>query len=338
MRILVLGGTAWLGGHLARTAVERGHDVTCLARGSSGDPPPGARLVRADRTAPDAYDAVGDVAWDAVFDVSRQPGQVREATTALSDHCGLFVFVSTASVYADHATPGADESADLLPPLEGDVMESMDDYGAAKVACEEHVRVAFGPDRFLIARAGLLAGPGDTSGRTGYWPLRFARPATEDGSVLVPAAGEQLTQLIDVRDAAEWLVDAAAARTHGVFNVTGAPMRFEKVLETARRVADHEGPVVGVSEDHLLAHGVQPWMGPRSLPLWLPGEEYAGFGARDTRRARDAGLTTRALEETLSDVLAWELAEGAGRARNAGLTDEDERRLLEAGDLPTRAP
>jgi len=186
MRLLVLGGTAWLGGCVATTALERGHRVTCLARGSSGPAPAGATFVRADRDRPQAYDEVVREQWDVVVDVSRQPGQVRRAVTALAPRSSSYVFISSGNVYADHSDVGADESSALLPPLDGDVMQDMETYGQAKVACEQHVLAAFGASRSLCARVGLIGGPGDVSDRSGYWPLRFARPVGPSGRVLVP--------------------------------------------------------------------------------------------------------------------------------------------------------
>jgi 2'-hydroxyisoflavone reductase len=330
VRFLILGGTAWLGGHIASTALERGHRVTCLARGCSGTVPEGAVLVYADRTRPDAYDEVASQQWDVVVDVSRQPGQVRQAVQALADRATFFAFVSSGNVYADHSTPGANEDSPLLPALDSDVMDSMDTYGEAKVACEQHVRRAFGPDRALIARAGLIGGPGDVFDRTGYWPLRFARPATRDGTVLVPDAPELATQVIDVRDLAAWLVEAGSRHVTGIFNATGETILLPDHLERARAVAGHTGPVVRADQQWLLARGVEPWMGERSLPLWLVDADWLGFSARDSGKARRAGLTTRPLYQTLTDALAWELTRETGRTRRAGLTDKDERALLDA--------
>jgi 2'-hydroxyisoflavone reductase len=328
MRILVLGGTAWLGGEIARAGVTAGHDVTCLARGESGEAPEGARLVRADRAEPDAYDSVASLNWDLVADVSRHPGQVRSATAALAERAQTYAFVSSGNVYADHATPGADESAELMQPLDGDVMETMDSYGPAKVACERAVLDAFGPERAVIVRAGLIGGPGDASGRTGYWPWRFARPSMDDATVLVPTLGDAPTQIIDVRDLASWIVSAAGGRVHGVFNATGDVVAFDEHIATAREVAGHVGPLAEAAPEWLLAHDVNPWMGERSLPMWLPMPEYAGFSARDNAAARAAALQSRPLRETLADTLAWELAQGAERERGAGLSDEDERALI----------
>jgi 2'-hydroxyisoflavone reductase len=330
VRFLILGGTAWLGGQIASTALERGHRVTCLARGSSGTVPDGAVLVHADRTHLDAYDDVASQQWDVVVDVSRQPGQVRDAVQALADRATFFAFVSSGNVYADHSTPGEDEDGPLLPALDGDVMEGMDTYGEAKVACEQHVRRALGPERALIARAGLIGGPGDIFDRTGYWPLRFARPATRDGTVLVPDAPELATQVIDVRDLAAWLVEAGSRHVAGIFNAMGETVLLSDHLELARAVAGHTGPVVRADQQWLLAEGVKPWMGERSLPLWLVDPDWLGFNARESGRARRAGLTTRPLYQTLTDTLAWELTRKIGRRRRAGLTDEDERALLAA--------
>jgi nucleoside-diphosphate-sugar epimerase len=330
MQTLVLGGTAWLGGHIASAALERGHQVTCLARGFSGTVPKGVKLLRADRSRPNAYAALGHQQWNVVVDVARQPGQVGSAVRALADRAGMYVFVSSGNVYADHRTIGGNEEAPLLPPLTSDVMESMDTYGQAKVACEQQVQQGFEPDRALIARVGLIGGPGDFFDRTGYWPLRFARPSTPRGAVLVPDAPELATQVIDVRDLAGWLIDAGSRHLAGVYNATGDTTSLLDHLETARRVAGHTGRVMWADQQWLLNQGVQPWMGERSLPLWLVDPDWLGFNARDSSKARRAGLTTRPLEQTLDDTLSWELTRPTDRARRAGLTDKDERALLAA--------
>ena len=151
--------------------------MTCLARGVSGGAPPDVRFLRADRDSPHAYDDASQERWDAVVDVAMAAGQVRRAVAALEPVTDRYVFVSSANVYASQRELDQDESAALLPPLASDVMESMDRYGEAKVACEQAVTARFGPGRSLIARAGLIGGPGDPFGRSGYWPWRFARPS-----------------------------------------------------------------------------------------------------------------------------------------------------------------
>jgi nucleoside-diphosphate-sugar epimerase len=325
MRILVLGGTAWLGGRIVSAAVGAGHEVTALARGEAGSVPDGARFVRADRDATDAFAALGDETWDAVVDVSRQPGQVRRAVEALGDRTGHWVFVSSASVYADATTVGDDEDGELLPPLDGDVMESMETYGSAKVSCERYVLDGVGAERALIARASLIGGPGDRSGRSGYWPRRMARPSNPEGRVLVPDAPEVPVQLLDVRDLAAWLVRCAERRTAGIATAGGPTHTLAEHLEAVRGVTGFTGSWEVAGEDWLEEHGVEAWMGPRSLPLWLPAESI-GLNAHDLSRAAALGLRTRPLAETLADTLAWELAEPG--ERRAGLGDADERELL----------
>ena len=329
MRILVLGGTAWLGREIVAAAVRGEHEVTALARGEAGDAPAGARFVAADRTRDDAFGELAGESWDAVIDVSRQPGQVRRAIEALATRTAHWVFVSTASVYADSQTIGTDESAALLSPLDGEVMETMEDYGSAKVSCERHVLEGVGPDRALIARASLIGGPGDWSGRTGYWVRRFARPSNPENRVLVPDTPDVPVQVLDARDLAEWLVRAAVSRTAGVANAGGETHTFAEHLETVRSVTGFTGAFEVVGEDWLAEHGVEPWMGPRSLPLWLPADAIA-LNAHDTSLAQQLGLRTRPLADTLADTLAWELAEPG--ERRAGLTDDEERGLLAALD------
>jgi len=321
MRILVLGGTAWLGGAIAAEAVARGHEVACLARGESGGVPDGARLIRADRDRPGAYADAGG-RWDAVLDVARHPGHVRGAVAALD--ADRYLFVSTGNVYADTATLHGDETLPLLPPLEGDRMPSMEQYGSAKVACEAAVLDAFG-DRALIARAGLIGGPGDTSGRSGYWPWRFAHPAAD--AVLVPDAPQRSTELIDVRDLAAWLVRCAEDGTAGVLNAVGPEVPLHEHLAAAHRVAGTAAPVAAAPEAWLAEQGVAEWAGPRSLPLWLADPDWQGFTSRSGARARAAGLTHRPLDETLRDVLAWEETRPE-HPHGAGLADDDERALL----------
>ena len=327
MKLLVLGGTAWLGREVAAHAVAQGHDVTALARGTSGAVPDGVDLVRADRDAPGAYDDVADREWDAVVDLTRQPSHVRGALAALAERTASWVFVSSVSVYAFHEHPGTDESAAVLDPVTEDD-EDPETYGARKVACEQAVLRAV-PDRALVARSGLVAGPGDHTDRTGYWPLRFAHPASPDGAVLVPDSPIG-TQVVDVRDLAAWLVDCARDGRAGVVDAVGPVVPLLRHLETARQVAGHDGELVAVSPEWLTGHGVAPWSGERSLPLWLPLPDHAGMMAHPGARARDLGLRPRPLARTLEDTLAWELASGPGRRRRAGLAPTDEVALLAA--------
>jgi nucleoside-diphosphate-sugar epimerase len=329
MRILVLGGTSWLGGEVALAGLDRDHAVTCLARGKSGRAPTGATFVGADRGADTAYDRVCVQDWDGVVDVSWQPGFVRGALSALAGRSGRWVYVSSGSVYRAHDTIGADESADTLPALAADTA-TRETYGEAKVACERLVLEEVGEDNAVIARSGLIGGPGDHTDRTGYWPWRFAHPSTDDGTVLVPEEQGVSTQIVDVRDLALWLVRCIEDSASGVFNASGPATPLSQYLAVARAVAGHTGPLVAVTNQWLVKHEVQEWSGPRSLPLWLCTPGWEGFAARSTDAAIAAGLVCRPLEQTLTDVLAWEVARGDGRPLRAGLSPADERQLIEA--------
>lgn len=321
--LLVLGGTQWLGREVARAALERGHSVTCLARGESGAVADGARLVSADRDSPDAYDEVRRGDWDHVVDVSWQPGHVRTALAALGPRAARWSYVSSCSVYADDGTPGADESAALVEPIE-DGTATGEEYAGAKVACEAAVAAAVG-DRALIARAGLIGGPGDRSDRFGYWVARLALAGT--APVLVPDTPELATQTIDVRDLAAWLVDASAV---GAYNAVGPQIALGPLLDRAALVAGFTGEMVTVPPQWLVDHEVEPWAGPRSLPLWLPVETHAGFGARDDAAAVAAGVHRRTVVETLRDTLAYERSLGLDRDRRAGMSRAEELALLAA--------
>lgn len=319
MRMLLLGGTAWLGREIARSALDAGHEVTCLARGA--DVVDGARRVRADREEAGAYDAVAAERWDIVIDVSRQPGQVRSAVAALEAAADRFVFVSTCSVYATHDAAGQDEDAPTLSPLEADVMASLEEYGHAKVACEQVVIGGFGDERSLVIRPGLIGGPGDGSGRSTYWPWRFAHPSNEAGAALIPDAPDQPTSVIDVRDLAEWIVRASDDGLSGIFNATGDVVTLAEHLRVARDAAGHEGAAVAAPAEWLLAHDVHGWVGPRSLPIWLDDPADVGIHLHSNERAKAAGLLLRPLSETLGDVIVPDKPA-------SGLTDDEERVLL----------
>jgi 2'-hydroxyisoflavone reductase len=293
MKLLVLGGTRFLSRETAVQAVVRGWDVTCACRGESGPVPEGATHLRWDRS-DDPPDAILDGRWDAVVDVTRLPSQARTAVAAVPD--AHWVFVSTISVYPDNSSA---DTATLATPITEDVDLAVepDAYGGMKVACEQAVQERAATS--VIARPGLIVGPGDPTGRFAYWPQRLAR----GGEVLAPGTPADLVQVIDVRDLAAWLLDLAEARTTGTFDAVGRPVPFGDLLAEVGAGVGIEPDLTWVDQDFLEEHEVAPWAGEGSLPLWLPRPEYDGMLAHDPGPAVAAGLRLRPLAETASGCL-----------------------------------
>jgi 2'-hydroxyisoflavone reductase len=300
MKILVLGGTHFLGRHVVDAALARDHVVTVFNRGNSlRGLPPEVHVVTGDR-----YGGLAGLRgrrWDAVVDTSGYTAAAVEASCSLlGDVVDSYVFVSSLSVYRSFATPKMTERAPVSSLEDPTAPLTNETYGAHKVRCEREVERVF-DGRAVVARAGLLVGPRDNIGRLTWWAQRIA----SGGDVLAPGAPNRPVQLVDARDAAEWIVRAIEVRQRGTFNLTGPvqPIRIDALFETCRRVAASNARFVWVGDEDLLAAGVAPWT---ELPLWLPDlEEYRYFFDVDISRALASGLHFRPLAETVADALTW---------------------------------
>lgn len=320
MQILLLGGTGFLGRELARAALDGGHAVTCLARGSA-PAASGANFVRADRDDPDALAPVVTQAWDAVVDLTSHPAHAHDAVHQLTARHRLLV--STTSVYAAFDTPNQSENAPLAPPAGIDRMTEMNQYPGAKRRCEDIYRGADG--QVTVIRPGLIGGAGDDTGRSGYYPWRFAHPTGPD--VLVPDATFPVS-VIDVADLAAWILHCIEHTVTGTFNAAGQTHTLADLYRASIEVTGSAAQPHVIPDDVLLSQGIAPWAGPNSLPLWIPLPGFRHVGSVDSSAALAHGLVRRPLGETLAAALATE--EARTTERPVGLTDQEETALRAA--------
>lgn len=325
MKLLVIGGTRFLGRHVVAQALAAGHAVTLLNRGQSGPAlfPP-AEHLRADRNG-DLGVLAGRGPWDAVIDCCAYvPRHVRSLLAALQGRFGQYQLVSSISAYADLKTAGTTEDAPLAT-LADPTVETVtgDTYGGLKALCEQAALDA-APGRVLLARPGLIVGPHDPTGRFTWWVKRIA----EGGEVLAPGDPAGPVQFIDARDLAAWLLRQAEAGTTGAFNLTGprAPLTVGAWLGEAVRVLNPAAQLLWADEAFLLEQGVVPWS---DLPVWLPAAD-ANLHRVDIGRAQATGLTTRPLAETLADTAAWARDAQDPARPGTGLAPEREAALRAA--------
>jgi 2'-hydroxyisoflavone reductase len=296
MKLLVLGGTKFLGRHAVAHALEQGHEVTTFTRGQTNPELfPEAEHLHGDRDG--GLDALRGRAWDGVVDTSGYvPRIVRQSAELLRDAVQRYVFVSSISVYAE-------------PEDEPDSEDIEQHYGALKRACERVVEEVYG-DRSARVRAGLIVGPHDPTDRFTYWPRRLAA----GGDVLAPGDPEQPVQIVDARDLAAWLVQLALEGPAGTFDATGPRLTLGGLLEQLRGDAN----LIWVDNQTVLDAGVTPWT---ELPLWLPDPEAWFLMQRDV----PAWATTRPLEDTARDTLEWDRSVPGDRPT---LTPEREAEVL----------
>jgi 2'-hydroxyisoflavone reductase len=334
LRLLILGGTGFIGPHQVRYALSRGHQVTIFNRGRQKEQWPGpVEELLGDRNTGDLKALEGRT-WDVCIDnPTTLPFWVRDAGAVLKGKVGQYVFISTISVYADNDKP-ADETAKLAPYAGKDAMAETAAtlkadvgglYGSLKAVSEGEARRQFG-DAVAIVRPGLIAGPGDETDRFTYWPVRLAR----GGEALAPGGGTDPVQFIDARDLAEWTIRVAETRTLGVFNATGParPLLMKGFLNDVARGVGAKPNLIWVPTKFLDAEKVDAWS---DMPVWVPAEgDTAGFAKRSIARALAAGLTFRPVTATAADTLAWFKTQPADRQAKlrAGLTPDREAAVL----------
>ena len=320
MQVLILGGTVFLGRHVVEVALARGHDVTLFNRGQTRPELfPDLEKLRGDRDG--GLGALVGRSFDAVVDTSGYvPRIVRATVDALGD-VGHYTFVSTMSVYTESARAAGASEDDEVATLRRETEEDIDEsYGAIKALCEDAVRERFA--EAFVPRPGLIVGPWDPTGRFAYWPTRLAA----GGLVLAPGPPDAPVQLIDARDLANWIIEAAEQNLSGTYNAISPPMTMVDVLETCRRVAGVNAQLEWVDGEFLIQSKIGPWM---ELPLWV-GPEEGNFMRASVERALANGLRIRPLEQTVVDTLEWVRSGEAPTDPPAGLAREKEQRVLQA--------
>jgi 2'-hydroxyisoflavone reductase len=325
MRLLILGGTVFLGRHLCSLALEGGHEITIFNRGQHNpDLFPDVERLRGDRASD--LESLRSGQWDVVIDTSGYfPGDVRATAELLRHRAQLYVFVSSISVYADvfHQT-GIDEDGRLFETDDPGAREvTGDNYGALKALCERAALEAFG-NSTCVVRPGLIVGPFDPSDRFTYWPHRVG----QGGRVLVPETMSFPIQIVDVRDLAQWILGIATHKLAGTFNATSLPGMFTlgHVLEASREVSGSDAEFTCVDASWLVDQGVRPWT---EMPLWVPNAP--GFSMCDPTRAVERGLTVRPIRETVADTLLWD-KERRPETMKAGIRPDREQELLALWD------
>jgi 2'-hydroxyisoflavone reductase len=343
MKLLILGGTVFLGRHLIEAALSRGHEVTIFNRGLHGkDLYPDIEKLRGSREGD--LMALQGKQWDAVIDTNGYvPSIVRNSARFLANTTAHYTFISSISVYAEFSHPGMDETApvgtitaaqikaaeQVIPPQQGTPARAYGaNYGPLKALCEQAAEEVM-PGRVLVIRPGIIVGPYDYSDRFTYWPYRLA----QGGEVLAPGRPDSLVQIIDARDLSEWIIHMVETCQTGTYNAVGPeqPITMQELLETCKRVSSVSGSnahFTWIDEDFLLEAGAIPWS---QIPLWLPDkEDMPGHSTISHQKALVAGLTFRPLAQIVRDTLDWALQRPPETQWQAGLTPEDERRFLQA--------
>jgi nucleoside-diphosphate-sugar epimerase len=324
MKILILGGTKFLGRYLVDAAMAAGHEVTLFNRGKTNPTLfPNVETILGDRE--QDVDRLAGREWDAVIDVAGYlPRIVRLSAEALKGSVKKYVFISSISVYSEFSKIGINEE-DPVGKLEDETIEEItgETYGPLKVLCEKTVQEIYG-DRALIVRPGLIVGPYDPTDRFTYWPMRVKR----GGDMITPDKPQTPIQIIDVRDLSEFIIKLIEEGASGIYNATGPDyeLMIGEFLDICRVVSGSVATFHWASVEFLKEHEVAPWS---DMPVWIPDTvEDAGFSRVDVSKAINAGLKFRPLDDTVRDTIQWAETRPEDHEWRAGLNPTKEQILL----------
>ncbi|MFD3500520.1 SDR family oxidoreductase [Streptomyces sp. NPDC058676] len=336
MRLLMLGGTEFVGRAVVEAALGRGWEVTVFHRGRH-EPPTGVRSLHGDRTAPDGLAALAEGEWDVVVDTwSAAPRVVRDSARLLRGRAERYVYVSSCSVYAWPRGAGHGEDAPLVEGASADADQS--DYARDKRGGELAAVEAFGADRSLLVRAGLILGPYENIGRLPWWLTRMAR----GGPVLAPGPRDLPIQYVDVRDLAQWTVDSVERQASGPYDIVSPSghATMGTLLDACVDVTGGAAELRWTDPDVVLDAGIEPWL---HLPVWLPpdSEGHAALHSADVSRAIGTGLRSRPVAETVADTWTWLRSIGGTAPQRpdrptVGLDPELEAKVLATSESASR--
>jgi 2'-hydroxyisoflavone reductase len=325
MKILILGGTKFLGRHLVEAALAAGHEVTLFNRGQTNPTLfPNVETILGDRE--HDIEKLSGREWDAVIDVAGYvPRIVRLSAQGLEKNVKRYVYISSISAYAGFSKIGINES-DPVAKMPDQPTEENDPetYGARKAAAEQIVQDIYG-DRALIIRPGLIVGPYDPTDRFTYWPMRVKR----GGDMIAPDRPAAPIQIIDGHDLSAFIIQLIEQNASGIYNATGPDreLTIGELLDACKLVSGSGAAFHWASREFLEEHDVQPWS---DMPVWIPDTEEGmeGFSRVDVSKAIDAGLKFRPLEDTIRDTIAWAEMRPENHEWRAGLNPDREQILL----------
>jgi len=323
MKILIIGGTRFVGRYLVKSVQRNGHEITLFNRGQTNpEIYPDIEQIHGDRDG--GLNKLKRRKWDAVIDTCGYfPRLVNDSASFLKNRVGQYVFISTVSVYKDHSKPGNNEKSPLGTIKEKTIEEiTGESYGPLKVLCEKAVKRHF-PTATLIIRPGIIVGPHDPTDRFTYWPYRIGL----GGKVLMPKPKNYPIQYIDVRDLGDWTIDLMERKKNGIFNAIGPEklLTMQKFVEAGKSVLNSKAEFIWANKKFLLDRDVEEW---RDLPIWIAGKKFIGLTRTSCAKAFANGLKFRSPGETIKDTYEWCRKRPKNYQWRAGLNPKREKELL----------